>query len=147
MTSENIKEQGIPHPEFSPRDELTTKQIRVSEIQEKLSSLNSQLHNLSRKFHIEAGKLQQQIQKVQFSRPRGNPANYWPHRPMTTRIQLFYEAKERRESFLRKNKDILKLSFDHSKAIITSEKKILDSELFDLESQMRLLKVRYPALR
>ena len=132
---------------FSPKSELTARQVEIASILEKIISLDLELFKLIQRFNVETGKLHTQIHKIQFSRPRGNPANIWPHRPMTDRVRLFYQAKESRETFLRRNKDLLKLSFDHSKAIITSRKSVLENDIHDLESQIRLLQVRYPALR
>ena len=39
---------------------------------------------------------------------------------MTNRIRTFYVIKERKESDLRKNKDLKQQTFDHEKAILTS---------------------------
>ena len=132
---------------INPKCEFTTRQDEIACIQAKISSIDIELFKLTQNFHIQAGKLQRQINKVQFSRPRGNPANIWPHRPMTTRVRQFYQAKEGCETFLRNNMDLLKLSFDHSKAIITSKKAILESELSDTESQIKLLKIHYPFIK
>ena len=105
----------------SLKDQVDTKKTEIDEIAQKISALTHRIHTLSVKYNIEAAKVQRKITKVQFSRPRGNPANQWPHRPMTHRIQAFYQAKEREETSVRQQKDLLKQTFDHSRAIMTCE--------------------------
>ena len=126
----------------SLREQVAAKKTQIEDIVLKISALSLRIHNLSVKYNIEAVKIQRKITKVQFSRPRGNPANQWPHRPMTNRVQLFYQSKERKETRLRQEKDLLKQTFDHSKAILTCEKNVLINAQFDLESQVRILNIR-----
>ena len=126
----------------SLKEQVDTKKTEIDEIAQKISALTHRIHTLSVKYNIEAAKVQRKITKVQFSRPRGNPANQWPHRPMTHRIQAFYQAKERKETSLRQQKDLLKQTFDHSRAIMTCEQNILANAKFDLESQVRILSIQ-----
>ena len=125
--------------QHSLRDQLSAKRLKVAELEEKITTINQSVHQLSQKFYIEAAKLQQKINRVQFSRPRGNPANQWPHCPMTPRVSAFYQTKEFKETELRKNKDLLKQVYDHKRAILTSQCLVLKNEQFDLESQIRLI--------
>ena len=126
----------------SLREQVATKEIQITDIVEKISTLNLRISILSEKFNHEAAKIQQKITKVQFSRPRGNPANQWPHCPMTHRVQTFYQSKERKETRLRQQKDLLKQTFDHDKAILTCERQVLANAKFDLESQIRILNIQ-----
>ena len=126
----------------SLRDHVALKEIQIEDIVQKISALNASIYHLSQKYNFDAAHIQRRITKVQFSRPRGNPANQWPHRPMTAQLQVFYQAKERKESRLRKEKDLLKQTYDHAKAILTCEKNALASAQFDLESQIRILKIQ-----
>ena len=118
------------------REEVARKGLEIEEIEAKISALTLRILRLSQKFNYDAAKIQQRITKVQFSRPRGNPANQWPHRPMTSRVRSFYQSKERKETRLRQQKDLLKQTFDHSRAILTCEKQALVNAKFDLESQI-----------
>ena len=124
------------------RDQLTAKKLQVRDIQEKVSAIELSLNQLSRIFFNDSNKIQQKITRVQFSRPRGNPANQWPHCPMTSRVRSFYQAKEHKERELRKSKDLLKQVFDHNRAILTSKRLILENEQFDIESQIRLVLIQ-----
>ena len=124
------------------KDQVTSKELLIEEIVQKISALNIRIHHLSQRYYLDAAQIQRRITKVQFSRPRGNPANQWPHRPMTPRIQAFYQSKERKESRLRQEKDLLKQTFDHGKAILTCEKNALANTQFDLKSQVRILRIQ-----
>ena len=114
-------------------EQVNLKEIQIEDIVHKVSAINLRIQNLSLKYNRDSFKIQLQITKGQFSRPRGNPANQWPHRPMTPRIQAFYQSKERKESRLRQEKDLLKQTFDHGKAILTCERQVLANAQFDLE--------------
>ena len=124
------------------REQVAAKKTQIEVVIQKISALTQLILTLSLKYNREAAKIQRQITKVQFSRPRGNPANQWPHRPMTNRIQAFYQAKERRDTRLRQEKDLLKQTFDHSRAIMTCERNVLTNTQFDLESQVRILNIQ-----
>ena len=65
------------------RDQLNAKKVQLEVIVQKILSIVRNIHQLTQIFSIEAAKLQHKISKVQFSRPRGQPANQWPHAPMT----------------------------------------------------------------
>ena len=123
-------------------EQATLKRTQIEDIVHKVSALTTKIFNLSQKYQSDAAKIQRKITKVQFSRPRGNPANQWPHRPMTNRVQAFYQAKERRETRLRQGQDLLKQTFDHSRAILTCEKQALLNSKFDLESQIRIINIQ-----
>ena len=114
--------------------QLEEKKAQLEDIVHQISAINLKICKLSQKFTKEAGKIQKRLSKVQFSRPRGNPANQWTHRPMTNRVQAFYQSKERKETRLRQEKDLLKQTFDHNRAVLTHEKNILANSQFDLES-------------
>ena len=122
--------------------ELLAKQTRLEELTKQILVINVDLQQLTLQFNTNANRIQSRISKVQFSRPRGNPANYWPHRPMTNRIHLFYQAKEKKEGLLRQNKEMLKLTFEHNRAILINRKLVLINEQSDLESQIRLIRIR-----
>ena len=124
------------------REQVALKNAQIDDIVSKISALTHCILNLSLKYNRDAAKLQRQITKVQFSRPRGNHANQWPHPPMTSRVQAFYQAKERKETRLRQEADLLKQTFDHSKAIMTCERNVLANAQFDLESQVRILNIQ-----
>ena len=124
------------------RRQVATKELQIEDIVQKISALTHRILSLSQKFNHDAAKIQKKITKVQFSRPRGNPANQWPHCPMTNRVQIFYQAKERKETMLRQQKDLLKQTFDHSRAILTCERQTLVNAQFDLESQIRILNIQ-----
>ena len=80
------------------KDQLAAKSTQVQIIVQQIDNINQCIHKLSQKFNSESGKLQHRINKVQFSRPRGNPSNQWPHCPMTDRVRAFYVNKEHKES-------------------------------------------------
>ena len=122
--------------------ELLVKQVRLNCLTQQISLILVDIHKLTLKFNAESNRLQIKISKVQFSRPRGNPANYWPHRPMTNRIRLFYQSKENKESSLRQNQEMVKLTFEHNRAILVQRKLVLLNEKSDLESQIKLIKIR-----
>ena len=124
------------------RQQVTLKEAQIVDIVDKISELTTRINNLSQKYNRDAFKIQQKITKVQFSRPRGNPANQWPHCPITPRLQAFYQSKERRESRLRQEKDLLKQSYDHSRSILTCQRQALANAQYDLESQIRILKIQ-----
>ena len=124
------------------REQVTLKELQIEVIVNQISALNLNILNLTQRYNFVSDKLNRKITKVQFSRPRGNPANQWPHCPMTPRIQAFYESKERKESKFRQEKDLLKQTFDHDRAVLTSERHALSSAQFDLESQIRILKIQ-----
>ena len=126
----------------SLREQVATKKAQIEDIVQKISALTHRIHTLYAKYNLDAVKIQRQTTKVQFSRPRGNAANQWPHRPMTNRVQAFYQAKKRKETRLRQEKDLLNQTFDHSKAIMTCEKNVLTNAQFDLESQVRILNIQ-----
>ena len=122
--------------------DLLDKQTRHEELTQQILVINVDLQKITLQFNTEANRIQSRITKIQFSRPRGNPANYWPHRPMTNRIHLFYQAKEKKESSIRHNKEMLKLTFEHDRAILTSLKLVLINKQSDLTSQIRLIRIR-----
>ena len=124
------------------REQVTSKELQIQVIVNKISALTLNIFNLSQQYNFVAGRLDRRITKVQFLRPRGNPANQWPHCPMTPRIQAFYQSKERKEARLRQEKDLLKQTHDHGIAILTSERQVLTNAKFDLESQIRILKIQ-----
>ena len=124
------------------REQVTIKDAQIEDLVHKISPLNLRILCLSQKYNGEADKIQRKITKVQFSRPRGNPANQWPHCPITPRLQAFYQSKERRESRLRQEKDLLKQSYDHSRSILTCQRQALANAQYDLESQIRILKIQ-----
>ena len=124
------------------RDQLTAKSTQINVIVEQISNILQSVHKLSQKFLSESNKLQHRINKVQFSRPRGNPSNQWPHCPMTSRIHVFYQIKDRKERDLRNSKDLKQQIFDHEKAILTSRRSILEEEKHVLESQVKLINIQ-----
>ena len=124
------------------REQVTSKKVQIEEIVQKIDALSLRILHLTQKYNSESFKIQHKITKVQFSRPRGNPANQWPHRPMTPRVQAFYQSKERKETRLRQEKDLLKQTFDHNRALLTHEKNLLANRQFDLESQIRILNIQ-----
>ena len=123
-------------------EQVTSREIQIEDLVNKISTLTLHIHQLSQKYHHNAVKIQRKLTKVQFSRPRGNPSNQWPHCPMTPRIRAFYQSKERKESRIRQEQDLLKQTFDHSKAILASERHVLVNAKFDLESQIRIIKIQ-----
>ena len=122
--------------------ELLSKQTRLEVVTTQILEINDEIQKITFQFNTQAHKIQSRISKVQLSRPRGNPANYWPHCPMTPRINLFYQAKERKEKLLSQSKEILKLTFEHNRAIIINRKLILINEQSDIESQIKLIRIR-----
>ena len=122
--------------------ELLAKQAQLSDVTQKILSVNIDIQILTLKFSTDSNKIHNKLSKVQLSRPRGNPANYWPHRPMTNRISLFYQTKERKVSLLNQRKELLKLTFEHSRAILVNQKLVLISEQRDVESQIKLIRIR-----
>ena len=123
-------------------ENLAVKRSQIEDLEQKISGINISIHRLSQKFHQEAAKIQHKITKIQFSRPRGNPAHHWPHRPMTSQVRAFYQVKDRKEGELRRSQNLLKQTFDHDKALLTSSRLVLESALFDLESQVRLINIQ-----
>ena len=121
------------------RELVRDKTAEIEVIQHNISLILVKIHKLSQKFYKEDTKIQHKINKVQFSRPRGNPANQWPHTPMTSRVRVFYQIKERKETELRKSKDLLKQTFDHERAILFSQRLVLENAQRDIESQIRLI--------
>ena len=124
------------------RELVRDKTAEIEVIQHNISLILVKIHKLSQKFYKEDTKIQHKINKVQFSRPRGNPANQWPHTPMTSRVRVFYQIKERKETELRKRKDLIKQTFDHEKAILSSQRLVLENAKFDIESQVRLIYIQ-----
>ena len=97
---------------------------------------------LTTKFNTKANKIQTKINKVQFSRPRGNPGNQWPHVPMTNSIRIFYNNKEIKERKLRQNKDLLQQTFHLDKALLTSQWLTLENVQMDIESEIKIIKIK-----
>ena len=93
------------------REQVTIKDAQIEDLVHKISPLNLRILRLSQKYNREADKIQRKITKVQFSRPRGNPANQWPHRPMTPRVQVFYQTKESKEFKTTTGKGFIKANF------------------------------------
>ena len=100
------------------------------------------IYKLTQKFNIDDGKIQQCLNEVQASRPRGNPAYQWPHRPMTQRLRAFYQAKEGKERSLWQDKNLLRQVFDHDRAILTCQRSTFSNAEHDIESQIRILKIQ-----
>ena len=124
------------------QQQLGEKEAQLADVVHKLSIINLNIHKLTQKFNIEAQRIHRRISKVQASRPRGNPANQWPHRPMTSRINAFYQAKEDKEHLLWQKKDLLRQVFNHDRAILTSQRSVLTNTEHDIESQIRILKIQ-----
>ena len=124
------------------RDQLAAKQVLNEDISQKISGINLQIYVMSQKFFSEAAKIQNHITKVQLSRPRGNPAYQWPHCAITPRIRNFYRNKELKERELWSKRDQLKQTYDHEKAILTTQRRVLEDEQFDAESQIRILLIQ-----
>ena len=72
--------------------QLAEKEVQLQEIEHQVSNINLKISKLSQKFFIEANKIQTRINRVQASRPRGNPANHWPHRPITNSFSLLFRS-------------------------------------------------------
>ena len=123
-------------------EQLTLNSRQIEDIVQKVSALTTSIARLTQKYNRDAVIIQGRITKVQFSRPRDNPANQWPHCPMTNRVQAFYQAKETKESRLRQEKDLLKHTFDHRRATLTCERQALLNLKFDLESQNRIIYIQ-----
>ena len=121
---------------------VSTKELQLQSIYQKISSLVLQICKLSLKFYKEDAKIHRKIVKVQFSRPRGNPANQWPHSPMTSRVRAFYQIKEQKETELRQTQALLKQTFHHNKAILINQRQELANAQSNIESQIRLLKIQ-----
>ena len=124
------------------KEQLEAKKVQLEAFEHDISSLALKIHKLSQKFQKENAKIQHKIDKVQFSRPRGNPANQCPHSPMTIRVRAFYQIKERKETELRQNQDLLRQTFHHNRAILTTQKNVLQNSQSDIESQIRLLNIQ-----
>ena len=124
------------------KDQLATKNVQLQVIVHQIDTIKKNIYKLSQKFLSESAKLQNRINKVQFSRPRGNPSNQWPHCPMTSRIRAFYVVKERKESDLRKNKELRQQTFDHDKSILTSRLIPLRQDRHELESQIKMINIQ-----
>ena len=122
--------------------QAATKKSQIEVCEQQISAINLRVYKLTQSFNTNAAKLQQKINKVQFSRPRGNPANQWPHRPMCIRVQLFYEIKEAKEQKLSRDKDLLKQTYDHKRAILSAQKLSLENAQFDLESELRQVNIQ-----
>ena len=123
-------------------EQLEAKKCLAQSITVKITAIELSIYKLSQKFYSENAKIQHKITKVQFSKPKGNQANQWPHCPMTPRIRSFYQIKDRKECDLRKRKELLHHIFNHDKAILTSEKQALVNEESDIRSQIRIIKIR-----
>ena len=124
------------------RQQLGERQVQLENIVKKISAVNLTIYKLTLKFNKEANKIQQQLNRVLASRPRGNPANQWPHRPMTNRLSAFYQVKERKERELWQKKSLLRQVFDHERAILTSQRLVLTNSEHDIESQIRIIKIQ-----
>ena len=55
------------------KDQLAAKSNQVQVLVQQIDNIEQNIHKLSQKFRSESAKLQHRINKVQFSRPRGNP--------------------------------------------------------------------------
>ena len=99
------------------QDQLAAKTSQVDDIVHQISTIQLSINKLSQKFNCESVKLQQKINKVQFSVPRGNPSNQWPHCPMSSRTRAFHQIKDRKERDLRNKKDFIKQEYDHDSLV------------------------------
>ena len=133
---------GINDPTANLSRDLLSKQTHLAAVTHQITTININIQALTHKFNIEANKIKAKLTRVQLSRPTGNPANYWPHRPMTNRINLFYQTKERKVSSLTQRQEMLTLTFEHNRAILLSQKLALNSEQSDIESQIKLIRIR-----
>ena len=124
------------------RQQLQEKTAQLEVIVLEISAISQKILKLSQKFTKEAVKIQKRLSKVQASRHRGNPANQWPHRPMTSSLRAFYQAKESKERKIWQSKSLLQQVFDHDKAILTSQRSVLSNEEHDLEFQIQLIRIR-----
>ena len=124
------------------KEQLKTKMCLIQDITLKISVIVIRVNKLSQNFLKESARIQRKINKVQFSRPRGNHANQWPHRPMTSNIRAFYQIKARKERDLLTSKDLIQHVFNHDKAILTSEQQALENEKRDIESQIRQIRIQ-----
>ena len=124
------------------KEQRAAKEAEIEVIVQKISSINRRIFQLSQKYTSESAKIQHKLTRVQYSRPRGNPANQWPHRPMTNSVRNFYQIKERKEREVMQNKDLLKQTYDHSKAILTTQRLVLENAKFDIESQIRQIDIQ-----
>ena len=123
-------------------DQIGANALQLELLVQKVSTLVLQIRKLTLKFYKEDAKIHRKIVKVQFSRPRGNPANQWPHSPMTSRVRAFYQIKEHKETELRQSQVLLKQTFHHNKAILVNQRLELENAQADIESQNRLLKIQ-----
>ena len=124
------------------RDELAAKNTQIGSTVQQISIVLSSISRLSQRFSSDSAKAQQKINKVQFSRPRGNPHKQWPHCPMTERIRAFHQVKDRKERDLWNNKSMLRQVFDHEKAILTSKRAVLETEKHDIQCQIKQIRIR-----
>ena len=124
------------------KDQLATKNVQLQVIVHQIDTIKKNIYKLSQKFLSESAKLQNRINKVQFSRPRGNPSNQWPHCPMTNRIHIFHQNKERKLKDLYKTKDLKRQTFDHEKALLTSKRSTLEAEKKEIQSQVKLINIQ-----
>ena len=124
------------------RQQLEEKEAQLEVTVHKISVINQKNFKLTQKFTVEAGKIQKRLSKLQASRPRGNPANQWPHRPMTSNLRAFYQAKETKERAIWQSQSLLQQVFDHDKAILTSQRSVLSIAEHDLEFQIQLIKIK-----
>ena len=137
-----MKTSQIKTSQLALREQLAIKQVQLENIVQQRTVINLSIHKLSWEFATEAATMQHKINKVQFSRPGGNPANQWPHCPMTSRVRAFYQIKESKERELRKNRDLLQQTFDHSKAILTSQRLVLENAQSDIKSQIWIINIQ-----
>ena len=124
------------------RQQLQEKTAQLEVIVLEISAISQKILKLSQKFTKEAVKIQKRLSKVQASRHRGNPANQWPHRPMTSSLRAFYQAKEGKERSLWQDKNLLRQVFDHDRAILTCQRSTFSNAEHDIESQIRILKIQ-----
>ena len=124
------------------RQQLEEKEAQLEVTVHKISVINQKNFKLTQKFTVEAGKIQKRLSKLQASRPRGNPANQWPHRPITDNLRAFYQSKENKERQLWQKKDLLRQVFDHNRAILVSQRSVLTNSEHDIQSQIRLLRIQ-----
>ena len=124
------------------RDQLAAKGTQVDLIVHQISIIVSSIHSLSQKFISQSAKVHHRLNKVSFSRPRGSPSNQKPHCPMTERVCVFHQFKNRKERELQNNKAMLQQVFDQEKAILTSKRAVLEAEKHDIESQMKMINIK-----
>ena len=124
------------------KNQLREKEAQLEEVVHQIAAVNLKISKLSHKFFNEDGRVQQRLNRVQASRPRGNPANQWPHRPITDNLRAFYQSKENKERQLWQKKDLLRQVFDHNRAILVSQRLALTNSEHDIQSQIRLLRIQ-----